>query len=141
MAAIDAVGTVEIKTIVHSVPSNKAIGGDKLHSFDSNCDRSPLTCVFPHVDQKFSFAFRTTTEMKIPFHRNAQHLIKSNFILEAMDNRKQVKTLVLLELSKNFDSIEYGILLRKRLGLGFKGSHGDTLHEIRLSVSYHTNFS
>ena len=67
--------------------------------------------------------------MKIPFHRNAQHFIKSNFILEAMDNRKQVKTLVLSDLSKTFDSIEYGILLRKRLGFGFKGSHGGTLHD------------
>ena len=69
MAAIDAVGTVQIKTIVHSVPSNKAIGGDKLHSFDPNCDRSPLTCVFPHARQPkilFRLSHHNGNENTIP---------------------------------------------------------------------------
>ena len=41
----------------------------------------------------------------------------SDMILEAMD-RKQVAALVLLDLSKAFDSIELGILLRKLRELG-----------------------
>lgn len=61
----------------------------------------------------------TTRQNCLTKHQNekkhsteTRHIFMSDMILEAMD-RKQVTALVLLDLSKPFDSIEHGILLRK----------------------------